>query len=205
MATNFPGPYELRFFYSTAVSGAATLTHVQRLNCDVSGTPAPGEDPGAVQITRRVASLDPAEDWMSFVAAEWANLLKPYASSNMNIIRCELWKYAPESFEGEFVTVHPLAVAGTNGVAIVPASQVIHTFRTLEGGVLKINVMEASIAAGQQSPLSAAGSFQGALRDFVLSEANWILGRDTSYPFAAMTYAPGTNEALFKKRYRQAS
>lgn len=205
MAINFPGPYEIRLFYSVAVAGFTAYQHVAKYNTDVAGTPDPGTPPNEVLITRRIASLDPADDMMDAVVDEWIALIDAYWSNACTFQRAELWSYEPESFDGQFITSYDIGVTGVSPTAIVPASEVIHTYRTLEGGVMKLNFEEVSVAAGAQQALGTAGGVTGEVRDFILSTANWILARDTSYPFAAMFYSPGQNERTFKKRYRQAT
>jgi hypothetical protein len=78
----------------------------------------------------------------------------------------------------------------------------IFTFRTLEGGLMKINIEEGNRASGISI---AAGALTGTEADFVayvVSDDGWFLGRDTSYPIAALYLHPGQNEAIFKARYR---
>lgn len=200
--TNYPGPFEIRIIYSVAVAGFSAFEHIMRLNCDVAGVPDPGEDPSTILITRRVASLDPADDMMDAIVDEWIALITPYWSNACTFIRAELWSYEEESFDAAFVTSYTIGTVGSSATAIVPAAEVIHTYRTIEGGVMRLHFEEPSVAAGAKSSLATATGVTGAIKDFIISTANWILARDTSYPFAPMFYHPGQNERTFKKRYR---
>lgn len=202
MAINYPGPYEIRIIYTVTISSIA-ITHVQRLNCDVAGTPDPGTPPDEVLITRRIASLDPADDMMDAVVDEWITLIREiYNTTGTQFVRAELWKFDEESFDGVFVTSYDVGVGGNSASATQGASQTIYTFRTIEGGIMRLSFMETIHAPIAASPLSGLTGATGAIRDFIIGDTNWVLARDTSYPFASMNWSPGQNEAVFKKRYR---
>jgi hypothetical protein len=197
MAINFPGPYEIRLFY-TCSSGNVIIEHQARYNLDLSATPTPGDAFSVLSAVTRDAVNVPLDDAID----AWIVLIKGAFNSTTTFIRAELWAYEPNSFDASFISVYDIAVAGTSGTATVAAQQSMLTFRTLEGGVLKLNFME-SITPGQaiDAPPYTPSQWED-VRAFVLSGSNWILGRDTSYPFAAIAHYPGTNEALFKKRFR---
>lgn len=191
---NYPGPYEVRMFYTVN-----TIQHVQRLNVRVDGTPAPGTAMADIDFLRRDNLTYTATDEIE----DWADLIKPLLSSASSTIDfAELWKYEPGTFNAEFISTHPLAVAGTNASAYNPAGQIIFTFRTLEGGLMKISVMETTFLKGLPLAYPAMSAAAQAVADAVqLGTSPW-LARDTSYPFSFIKLFPGENEATFKKRYR---
>jgi hypothetical protein len=194
MATNFPGPYEMRFFYTSD-----GRSHVHRVNVQVSGTPVPGTDDfTTIDILLRDTSVDLASD----IADAWVALWKPFLpSSGGSISRVELWKFTAGTFISTFVASYDIGVAGTGAGAVVPASQMIFVFRTAEGGIMKLSFLDTTNTPGLPV-VPPYGGANDALADFVLAPASPFLARDTSFPIANIALYPGQNEALFKKIYR---
>jgi hypothetical protein len=170
-----------------------------RLNTRIDGTPEAGvDDFTTIQALRRDNTpfdLDAEVD-------AWIALLQPfYSSSQADFINAELWSYTPESFDADFVAAYDIGVSGSSGTTSVVAGQVICTFRTQEGGIMKLSLMEAVTVAG--SPISPpyTGSLLALTNAIVLGTSPW-LARDTSYAIANIRTYPGQNEALFKKIFR---
>jgi hypothetical protein len=205
MASNYPGPFELRIIYQLA-SLTPVIDHTQRLNVDIDGDPEQAlefdeyvfvDKNGVYTIT-----LDTlVEDWLTLQNALFHN--------SMAIIGVELWKYPVyQSYDSVFWAAYePTAAAGTSVSGAQPSGQNILTFRTQEGGTFKLSLMESSQVAG--APLAYAGISAGyqALVDFALNGDGStysapFLARDTSYPIAFHRMFPGQSEALFKKRNR---
>lgn len=200
MAINYPGPYEVRLYYSTSVS-SLVLQHSARYNVYVDGTPAPGTPFSDINVLRRDNSpfaLDGEVD-------DWVALMKDLYNSTAGIATidyAELWKYEPESFDASFISTYPINVAGGSATALSPYSQVIVTFRSAEGGVMKLNFMETIIAAGARDTLPFSNTTLDAMADAVVAGTVPWVARDGGYPFACIASYPGQNEALFKRRLR---
>jgi hypothetical protein len=120
------------------------------------------------------------------------------------IVVVDLYKNTPLSFDRLWISALTISATGTHEEASTPASEYIITFRTFEGGLMQLRYEECPVtsfervAAGSVIP----GSWQANLLDFVLGASGCFLGRDTSYPIAALYILPGQNEKIFKKRYR---
>lgn len=200
MALNFPGPYELRIFYSVAIGGFATLPHVARYNLRVDGNPAPGTAFADIDALRRDDSPFPldseTDDWVDLIKGLWNS------SAGNSIDYAELWKYTPESFDATFISTYPIAVTPTSAQANANAGQVIVTFRTSGGGVMKLNFMETILAAALPDTLPFANATLDAIADAVVAGTSPWLGRDGTYPFACIAAYAGQSEAIFKKRFR---
>lgn len=200
MATNFPGPYECRFFYSVSIGGVY-LTHSQRLNVRVDGTPTPGTPFADIDFLRRddspFAADAEVDAWVEAVKGMW-NSGTPLSTWDY----VELWKYEPESFDASFISTYPIGVAGTSASANLDSAQVIVTFRTQEGGIMKLNFLETIIASGNPDPLPFSNSTLDAVADALIAGTFPWLARDGSYPFAAIAAYAGQSEAVFKKRHR---
>jgi len=193
MAVNYPGPLvaDITYVYSG-------ITHHHQLNFTSSSFPSAGDDISTIGATPRSGS-----DINILTAVNaYLDLVKPFFNTGISFGGLTIWKYAALSNDRTFITSASLTKSGTNASATQVASQLIYTFRTVGGGVLKLNYMETATVPGASV---SRGSFTGsadALADFVESTDNWILARDNTYPIIGLAYHPGQNEALFKKRYR---
>lgn len=198
MAINYPGPYEIRMFYTCSVTGL-NLNHEARYNLRLETDPDPGDDFSVINALERSGTPVGLDTYMEL----WVDLfLGMYPSTAAVISHCELWRYTAGTFESEFVSTYDIAEAGVGGGNLQPAGQYIMTFRTIEGGIMKLNFLETTqVNAATDTPPFAFAPAE-AIRQHVISVDNVWLGRDTSYPFASIAAFPGANEAIFKKRFR---
>lgn len=195
MALNFPGPYEVRLFYTMNV-----LIHEQRLNVRMEGTPVPGDGFDGMNSLRR----DDTPELLSDKVDDWVALLRPLAIPTGNTINyAELWKYTPLSFEASYISTYDINLAFTGGGNEQKAGQAIYVFRTTEGGIMKINLMEGNRALGNPLTYAGCSADEQALIDAVVGGTVPWLARDTSYPIAFKNLYPGQNEAVFKKRFNR--
>lgn len=206
MALNYPGPYEVRIFYSCDITPGGILQHEQRLNIRLTSDPTPGQSFGAIAAFN---INDDVIDLQQFVE-QWVDILRPFFSTTLTSFDfAELWKYEPNSFISTFVSSLALTGAGTNTFNLVPAGQAIFTFRTEEGGIMKVNLMESNRSVSQPLAYADQDTVEKALVDNVYKPNEpstnagvYWLARDTSYPFSPIKLFRGQNEKLFKVRYR---
>lgn len=203
MTLNFPGPGECRIFYSATIADGGTLMHTQRLNF----IPGPGEglEAGQPFNTINVQLREGLPVSLKACVDGWVAAMQPLFDVTGNTFAyAECWAYTPGTFDARFVSAYNIGLNGTNSSpgAPIAAAQQIYTFRTEEGGILKINLLENKIGTGFPQTYTQLGPSSKTLVDYVLSGNNWIVARDTSYPFAFKNLFPGQNEKLFKKRYR---
>ena len=194
MATNYPGPYELRYNYRVE-----SINHQQRFNLDLVTTPIVGQLFGTINCASHDTTTNPLLSVLVGLYKElWADV---YITTESNLVSCELWKYEPETFDATFISIYAIArdgdVAGTTPLA----SQAIMTFRTAEGNSMRATFMESGISPAPTvvPPYPAAWL---ALANHFLSATTPYLGRDTSRPAANVALYPGQNERTFKKRNR---
>lgn len=200
MALNFPGPYGLRMFYTTT-AGSLGLQHTAEYNIDLTvPDPTPGTLFSALSAENRIGAGYALDTFCD----DWVALLRPlYSSAAGNTFDYfELWQYEPESFDASFVSSYTVGLAGSSASPTSAAAQDIWTWRTGEGGVMKLSFMETVQAPGAPDTAPLASAPLIAIYDFVLSDANIFIGRDGAMPFALIARYPGTNEALFKQRFR---
>lgn len=191
MTINFPGPYQVRIKYE--VLGRV---HVQRLNCIVSGTPDPGDDASTISLTTKsggtVSLTDAIDDWVALMAPFLAS-----AAGSFSV--AELWKYATASNNADYVTTYVLGVPGTGGGTTVNASQCIWSGRTANGGAIRIEMLDTQITAGEPDLVPFTLVTNQDIEAYILDDANWIYGKDNSYPVALVGFYPGQSEYWFKK------
>jgi hypothetical protein len=197
MVTNYPGPGELRFYYSV---GAGVRTHSQRMSVRYDGAPSPGDDSSTIDLLRRNDTVVDLEAFVDAYAAIWASFYPGGASMDY----VEFWTYPPLSTDGTYITTYAVGVVGTNVAASNIGFQDTFTFRTQEGGVFKIVMLENIYTDQQPHSLSvpAAGG-EADLVDLVIDPLFAVfLAKDTSYPVAGLRRSGGQNERLFRKIFR---
>lgn len=193
MAENFPGPYQLDIHYT-----CSGRQHVAKYNCNTDGTPTAGDDLSTVYLVQRDAGLVSVVDALT----AWVTLIKNQFHTSVTFDYAEFWSVAPLSSERTFIGSQTLGINGTSSTAVELAHQSTYTFRTVEGGILKIVMLEDSSTNQLRVPYASLGTNQKAIMDFVDSDDSWILARDTSYAIAKLNCTSGQNEAIFKSRYR---
>lgn len=194
--TQYPaGPYTLEF--PTIFN---ELGHVIELNCDAVGTPTTGDDPTTVFLRTRDnvgATLDDSAN------AIW-DLLRAFFNATTLCSTYNLWKRNPDNNDRLFISGGVLANPnGSSATANVPANQCVMTWRSGNGNIMKISLVENIITSNSRVPLaSSTAPMVTALSAFVLSDANVIMARDRSFPVASMNVSFSQNEKVFNRRFR---
>lgn len=203
MALNFPGPFEARIFYTVSNTIGGPIQHVMKLNFThpVGQTIAPGQSFGTIGVQIRQGipvTLANAVDGLIAV-------LQPlYDVDDSTFDFAECWEYEPGTFDATFISSYNIGLAGSNSAPgeSIAAAQDIHVFRTQEGGIMKVNLMESKTGSTLPRSYAQLAPAHKTMVDYFLSDNIWTLARDTSYPLAYKSQFPGQNEALFKRRYR---
>lgn len=194
MATNFPGPYGLRIYYT--VQGRE---HKLELNFDTVDPVLPGDAYADIDVVRRGVSSAP----LSTVQATLVTaLVTQFASADATIDRSEVWSYTSGTFDAIFVTSDVINEAGTNAGNTTVAGEDIYTFRTEDGGILRLSLEEPVNVLGSSEVYADLTSDQQDLVDIFTGGSVPWLGRDNSYPFVFLKRHPGKNERTFKKIFR---
>ena len=190
MTLNFPGPYQLRIFYTVSLS-SLVLEHMQSLNIALSPDPTPGDDFSTMQPVYPVGTtFTDLEDMLDTYIADMAACL---GSASASINRVELWKYDPGTFDASFVGAKAYSQAGTSGSAGQAAAQSIVTMRTTLGGVFKYVIMESVIIPAVTDPGVIALAALEAIIASIESGEYPFLGRDGGWPFSRIAHYPGQN------------
>lgn len=201
MASNFPGPYQLRIYYTVTPTGLAAMQHVYQMNIDLDNPPDLGDDFADIDVKARLVASHP----LSTVTDEIVALMVPhFDATEVTIDYAELWAYTPGKFDATYITVYAINEAGTSLDDTHPASQLIYTFRTYEGGVGRAVLMETTNVPGASVVYADMSVDAKAFADYYTGASDsFFLARDTSYHFICLAVHPGENEKTFKKRYRE--
>ena len=200
MATNFPGPYQLRIFYEVGPGLYPDMVHVMQLNLALLSDPDLGTLFADIDVVARIVATHP----LATVTDEISALMQPhFNSTDVTILYAELWKYEAGTFNATYVSSYVIDLPGTGIPASWPAGQLIYTFRTYEGGVMKVSLQETTTEWGNSVSYGDLSQEAQDFADYFTGDtASFFLARDTSYPFICLARHPGQNEALFKKRFR---
>lgn len=194
MATNYPGPWQVRIFYT-----ANSRQHVCRLDCDMDIEGSPGENFGFWTPLNNGATpqvqLDEAVD--TFIAK-----MQPAFRTTDEISRAELWKYTPLSNDAAYQSVYTLGANGTSAATNVLNGEQIFTFRSNNGGTKRIHFFDGvqPWGATQAWPFSTTWAYD--LAAYVVGGDGWFVARDNGRLFSPLNFLPGSNEHWFKDYYR---
>lgn len=195
MALNFPGPWQVRLFYTVK-----TRVHEARYNVDIAVEADPG-DPFSDFVPRE-RDGDTVTNLATHVD-NWVTAIKPMLNSGDGTIdRAELWKIVPDTFDGIYHSTYNIGVAGTSAIATQDAAQTVFTFRTQEGGIARFDFIDSILDQGPSVAYASLSTTPKAIVDLILSANNIWLARDTSYPISFLFMHPGQSERWFKKIYR---
>lgn len=195
MAQHKAGPYTLT--YPMIFNG---LTHDLEVNCDVIGTAETGDAPDDVTLRTRSgvgADLDASANAFWGVVRGFFNGLTLCSTYN-------LWKRNENNDDRLFISGGTLTNPnGSNPTANTAAGQIILTWRTGGGNVMRLSLQEPVVPNNDRVPI--ASSFDPntiAVNGFIMSGLNFVMARDRSFPVAPMNQSFGQNEVTFKRRYR---
>lgn len=196
---NFPGPYELRIFYTVTTSPGDAIQHQLRINVDCDPAPDPGDTFNTIQVKLAGGSTTGLHNTTLAIV----NLVEDfYNGTDATFDYAELWLYEAASFEAAYISTYAIGLPGTSAEDTFPASQTIWTFRTVGGGILKVSLMDNVSAPYVPVAYADLNAVNKALVDYVVDDTlSPFLGRDNTRPLAFLRQFAGQNEHLFKTRY----
>jgi hypothetical protein len=200
MAENLPGPYEIE--YTLGGWTNPSREHVLRVSVAAVGSPSPGDLVTAIDIQK----MGGATAKLNIVANQFWEFLRQCYTTGITCNGYQLWRYVPGTLAKDFIsagTVTNPAGSGGAGTGVI-AHQLTLTFRSANGGVVKIVMLEGNNTGDTRGTLipNAAGTNYQKVAAYVMSADNVVLARDDSYPVAALRYAVGQNERIWRKVYR---
>lgn len=198
MPVNVDGPYELRFFYSTQPLGQPLMQHVHTFDVLLNGPMTPPIDFEFVEAESRTGIITSLAD---FVDA-YVLVLKELFNASSTIIRAELWGDEEEDGDKIFLGVYPIGVVGLVAGSASVAQQLTITFRSTNGGIMRMQLMETAYGGTAVDDYPFQDSDIQAYAAFVSGVASPITARDNGFPFSPLRASFGENERLWRKRFR---
>jgi hypothetical protein len=195
MTSNLIGPHIVRIPYQ-----GIYFAHTMQLNLDCVGLVTPGTDFADIDVYTKKSGPIPLDDCLNAFMA----LVEPGYDADTNFGPAELYYVLPGTEDTMWIGAGVDAWTGTSEADPEPASELILTFRTYEGGIMRLTFLESVNAGNGHVPLGGRGAetFEGALWRYIIGDDGWILGKDTSYPIAPLNLCQGENEVLWRKHYR---
>jgi hypothetical protein len=200
MPANFPGPYQWVLNYVVTGSPGGAQNHVMQLNMDAPGNPNIGTPFADIDVISR----DDTTSDLETVTDDIISLLDElFQDSATDFLYVDFFEFEPNSFVRNWISTMVLDSNPTNASSFTRAAQHIYQFRTAEGNIMKVNLLDAIGVVAEPYSYGDLAAGPKALVDYLLADAtSFALGRDTSYPIAFLKLFNGTNEKLFRDRYR---
>lgn len=189
MAQNSIAPGFIKLFYQSS-----TAAHVATL-----------------PVRPFVSAVPPAGYWLEqrgdITGAPWATALAPLvtalrgiAHTSISFQYAELWTVASPGADPFYRDTTQINLAGTSTVAPSLASQIIYSFRTANGGVGRLTLLDGSVTPNTRilPPGFGSAPFK-AVADYLTSTQCILVGRDNGFVVAVVKALTKTNDALRRK------
>lgn len=196
---NFPGPYEIEFLLSGWTAPART--HVIRVNVIALSNPPAGTLATAIDIQKQGGGTAK----LNVVANQLWDFLRQSYHSSITCVGYTLWKYVTGTYAKDFISSGNVTnTAGSSATTPTIAWEVVTTYRSANGGIMKIVMIEPSLTGETKTTLipNAAGTAIPKLAAYVLSADNVCVSRDDGFIVAALRDSRGQNERIWRKIYR---
>lgn len=190
---SFPGPYQVEIDYT--VFGR---THKLRVELQLDSSPVAGTDPATLNAVTKSGGT------VNLVTAVTAlvDLIKPQFEAAATFNSFILWKFVSGTNQKSFIGSATLGISGTSGNSGVVAHYSMFTFRSSNGGIAKLVMLEDSQSGNSKTTYANMGSVRQAIADYCIGPGSWIYARDNGYPVAVLFESQGQNESVWRKIYR---
>jgi len=181
-----PGFVEIHYTYSQ-------LLHKMRLPVIPDASWAVGVEPSLVQ--KNGVSVD-----FSTAIDAFVTLLRPLFANTTEIIKADAWFYPVNAPDPIWVYSHPIGLLGTGVTANLLAGQMVISFRTILGGIMKLYLMEGSYTTNARNSYPFGAGNLTNLTNYMIGVTSWIYGRDNGALIVPMWATTKANDALRKIR-----
>lgn len=198
MAANLPGPYEIEFTITGNVNPARD--HLFRGSCAVVGSPAAGSLPTAVTMQKQGGGTAT----LAVCANQIWEFIRLFYGNTISCSGYQLWKYVTGTLAKDFVSAGAVTNPAATGAGGTAAQQITQTYRSANGGIMKLVLLETNQTGNTRVTLipNGAGTPSQRLAAYVMSADNIFLARDDAYIVAALRDSRGENESLWREIFR---
>lgn len=196
---NLPGPYEIE--YTIAGYTGPARTHRHRLNVAAVGTPAIGTPPASINIQKAGGGTGT----LTAVANQYWEFLRLIFPNTISCSGYTLWRYVSGTYAKTFISSGTVTNALGSGAGVAVAYQMTLSFRSANGGIMKLVYLESNQSGEARSTLvsNAAGTPPQKIAAYILSADNVALARDDAYPLNPLFDSRGQNERVWRDVFRQ--
>lgn len=184
MAVNSLSPAFIRLRYTVA-----TVQHTMTLPTSINGTITPGVSPNLN------ARNSPVGSFTAFIE-NFSGILDACFSTDCTLDNAELWSQPEPTDNPIWVYTAALNNPGDSGTPYVRAEQMVFTFRSNLGGLLRIYLMETFIPPNQTQTAAQLTSPWSTLVNYVIGDYNFIKCRDNGWPILSLGWKSKTNDVL---------
>lgn len=196
---NFDGEWEIRWFYTTQPPGQLVLEHTHTYDVNGQGIPIAGLSFNDYQVNTKGGGTI---DLDQHIVNDYLPLIQPLFSTTTSFIRAELWYAQEASTNFSYISSMAIGVNGTSGNDAVPAQQSTLTFRSIGGGIARLQYMESVIDSNAQTSAPFTNTVTLAIANYAVGASSPIIARDNTYLNAPNKDNEGQSEVLWRKRYR---
>lgn len=193
MTFNFPSPYGLRYLYT--VDG---LTHKGEVLVNITEDVPVGTAFVDITVNTKSGGTDSLAD---FVTAYFPALRALYDTST-DIFAIELWKYEPDSFDATFISATTTTYVGSNAGANVLSGYQMFTFRSMNGGIMKIVCLEPCQNNEGKLGFPSLNTAEQAFANVITASTSPVIARDNGYLALFNFMSGGQNEKVWRIRNR---
>jgi len=190
----YPGPGLVELDYS--VDG---LSHVMTFSVIPDGTPVIGDPADEILIFEK----DGQSSLLSVRLDALRQLLDGIFDTAVSSFNTwNFYMVTPSSFERTLITSYSTGTPTFSASPYNPAYSEIYTFRTLNGGIGKVTLLETIHTSKLQLSPSQILTAQDAIAIWFTDNNTPAVGRDNGYFHQLLRVSGGENEHVFKRRYR---
>lgn len=172
------------------------ITHTATLPVLPQGVPTVGTEPSFFQKNGTAAL-------MSTLVNAFVTVWRPFLFTDMDIQSADYWSVPGPDGDPVWIYSHLIGLQGSGTGSTAAAGEAVMSFRTDQGGLLKIYWMEPYAALltvpVQSYPFPAGGTTTFA--NYMLGGTSWVVGRDGGAPAVPIKFTTKTNDALRRKLY----
>jgi hypothetical protein len=139
---------------------------------------------------------------MSTLVDAYIAVLKTIYDADTTFVSAEFWSKPQPSDDPVWVFEHPIGVIGTVSGSVQLAGELVFSYRTAGGHLMKQYFMDFSdaIPLNVRTPLGSIGAGANAnIRDYTLGSTAWATGKDGFFPVAPLNYTSKMNDTLRRK------
>jgi hypothetical protein len=157
-----------------------------------SGTPVPG----VIPTLSNKGGLTGAAD---IVLDDFLDLFRAMFNTATQFGLVEMFSVPNPGDDPIFIKAFNTTLVGASASPRISYGQAVFSFRTLEGGRLKVYAMEGTLAVNQSFGPVLPVSVEKTFADYIVSDDNIVLARDTSFPEVLLSLKSKTNDVLRKR------